>query len=225
MTRADSCRLNSLQYAVDCRKNRQLVVELGRKVIVLPHAAVESRQDGRIGRIDKEVHGFGLGAALHVITAALSYGARYNRTVVMPKSYALPRRQRVTSRRDAWWYTEHSDCSKRSFSCYFQQVRPCQVATADRRQQLSKCEAIAPKNAALLTRENAEVSSFLLQVSDAAQSDARVLYTPTRLDGCARATSRSCVLMRSATSALRTSACGCRRSLPISGCYGGAHSW
>jgi hypothetical protein len=82
-----------------CGKRKLLVLQLG-------------RADGKTGRIDQELHGFGLGAAMHVLSVALSYGIRHNRTLVLPD-------------KDSWWYTDPSLCKSRSFSCFFEPVSPC----------------------------------------------------------------------------------------------------
>ncbi len=47
----------------ECHASRALVVELGRR-------------DGRTGKIGSEIHGFGFGAQMHVLTVALSYAVR-----------------------------------------------------------------------------------------------------------------------------------------------------
>jgi hypothetical protein len=62
--------LEARQFTRDCAKGRFLVVELG-------------RQDGRVGRVDGELAGFGFGAQMHVITVAMTYAIRTNRTLVM----------------------------------------------------------------------------------------------------------------------------------------------
>lgn len=82
-----------------CHKRKLLVLQLG-------------RADGKTGRVDQELHGFGLGAAMHVLSVALSYGVRYNRTIVLPDQ-------------DSWWYTDPAVCKSRSFMCYFEPVSPC----------------------------------------------------------------------------------------------------
>ncbi len=82
-----------------CGRRKLLVLQLG-------------RSDGRTGRIDQELHGFGLGAAMHVLSVALSYGVRHNRTVILPD-------------KDSWWYADPAVCKDRSFMCYFQPVSPC----------------------------------------------------------------------------------------------------
>ena len=53
-----------------CWAVRALVVELGRR-------------DGRTGKIGSEIHGFGLGAQMHVLSVALSYAVRTRRVLVM----------------------------------------------------------------------------------------------------------------------------------------------
>jgi len=82
-----------------CGKRRMLVLQLG-------------RADGKTGRVDQELHGFGLGAAMHVLSVALSYSIRHNRTLVLPD-------------KDSWWYTDPSVCKSRSFMCFFEPVSPC----------------------------------------------------------------------------------------------------
>lgn len=63
--------LQALQYGQeDCSTARALVVELGRR-------------DGRTGKIGSEIHGFGFGAQMHVLTIALSYAVRTRRVLVM----------------------------------------------------------------------------------------------------------------------------------------------
>jgi hypothetical protein len=82
-----------------CGKRKLLVLQLG-------------RSDGKTGRVDQELHGFGLGAAMHVLSVAMSYGVRHNRTVVLPD-------------KDSWWYTDPAVCKDRSFMCFFEPVSPC----------------------------------------------------------------------------------------------------
>lgn len=82
-----------------CGKRKLLVLQLG-------------RADGKTGRVDQELHGFGLGAAMHVLSVALSYGIRHNRTLLLPD-------------KDSWWYTDPALCKSRSFSCFFEPVSPC----------------------------------------------------------------------------------------------------
>lgn len=82
-----------------CGKRKLLVLQLG-------------RADGKTGRVDQELHGFGLGAAMHVLSVALSYGVRHNRTVLLPD-------------RDSWWYTDPAVCKDRSFMCFFEPISPC----------------------------------------------------------------------------------------------------
>jgi hypothetical protein len=82
-----------------CKKRKLLVLQLG-------------RADGKTGRVDQELHGFGLGAAMHVLSVALSYGIRHNRTLLLPDV-------------DSWWYTDPAVCKSRSFSCFFERVSPC----------------------------------------------------------------------------------------------------
>ena len=84
-----------------CSKRRMLVLQLG-------------RADGKTGRVDQELHGFGLGAAMHVLSVALSYGVRHNRTVVLPD-------------KDSWWYTDAAACRSRSFMCLFEHVSSCET--------------------------------------------------------------------------------------------------
>ena len=67
------------------------------------------------GKVGTEIHGFGFGAQMHVLTVALSYAQRTQRVVVM----------RYT---DNWWYTDRKDCQSRSFSCYFQPLGACTEA-------------------------------------------------------------------------------------------------
>jgi len=63
--------LRALQHPVrGCSQARALVVELGRR-------------DGRTGKIGTEIHGFGFGAQMHVLTIALSYAVRTGRLLVM----------------------------------------------------------------------------------------------------------------------------------------------
>jgi hypothetical protein len=62
--------------------------------------------------VDQELHGFGLGAAMHVLSVALSYGIRHNRTVLLPDN-------------DSWWYTDPAFCKARSFMCFFEPISPC----------------------------------------------------------------------------------------------------
>ena len=82
------------QPAGGCNNVRALVVELGRR-------------DGRTGKIGSEIHGFGFGAQMHVLTIALAYAVRTQRILVMRS-------------RDNWWYTDRTDCPSRAFTCYFQ---------------------------------------------------------------------------------------------------------
>lgn len=52
-----------------CCACRVLIIELG-------------RQDGATGKVGNEIHGFGLGAQMHVLSVALSYALSTGRTLV-----------------------------------------------------------------------------------------------------------------------------------------------
>jgi hypothetical protein len=82
-----------------CGRARFLIVEL-------------ARQDGKTGKIGKEIHGFGLGAQMHVLSVALSYALATGRTL-------------VTRDVDNWWYTDAADCPQRSFTCYYRPLSIC----------------------------------------------------------------------------------------------------
>lgn len=85
--------------AAGCGSARFLIVEL-------------ARQDGKTGKIGKEIHGFGLGAQMHVLSVALSYAMATGRTL-------------VTRDVDNWWYTDAADCPERSFTCYYRPLSVC----------------------------------------------------------------------------------------------------
>ena len=80
--------LRALQYGGGCEHARALVVELGRR-------------DGKTGKIGNEIHGFGFGAQMHVLTVALAYAVRTQRVLVLRSQ-------------DNWWYTDRNDCPSRS---------------------------------------------------------------------------------------------------------------
>lgn len=88
--------------AVGCGRAKFLIIEL-------------ARQDGKTGKVGKEIHGFGLGAQMHVLSVALSYAMSTGRTL-------------VTRDTDNWWYTDAGHCPSRSFTCYYEPMSSCSEA-------------------------------------------------------------------------------------------------
>ena len=122
-----------------CHGAKALVVELG-------------RQDGKTGKIGSEIHGFGFGAQMHVLTIALSYAVRTQRTLVMRA-------------KDNWWYTDRHDCPSRALTCYFEPLGACSEEQVTR--GLSQHELGAGGELVMLS---------------AATEGLRVVYSDVRLD-------------------------------------------
>mmetsp|Transcript_1581 Transcript_1581/g.4781 ORF Transcript_1581/g.4781 Transcript_1581/m.4781 type:complete len:423 (-) Transcript_1581:821-2089(-) len=129
-------QLTLSQNPKKCKQARFLVIELGRR-------------DGRTGKIGSEIHGFGFGAQMHVMSVALSYAFRTNRTL-------------IARSRDNWWYTDPADCPSRSFQCYFEPLSKCteeQVMRGMRSKEMD--EQGEPFK---LTQENVDLARLRRQV-------------------------------------------------------------
>jgi hypothetical protein len=178
-----------------CSKRKLLVLQLG-------------RADGKTGRVDQELHGFGLGAAMHVLSVALSYGIRHNRTLILPD-------------KDSWWYTDPSLCKSRSFTCFFEPVSPCSTnrhVGSEAMQDLNE-ESERPRRG---SRARVLVAPTRL--------DKFLNHEDNRCDtlSCVRPCALECSylgLSLSPNQRAATSGCGCRLSLRGAGLCGGALSW